>query len=68
MQAGRTFLFVRQAPACYDFIFILFLTTGFFPGSSVTWPPAFSIFSRADLLKRWAETLSFFVNSPLPTL
>ena len=29
-----------------------------------TEPPAFSIFSRAEALKAWARTVSFFVSSP----
>ena len=55
--------------ACYLWALecpILFLMTGFFPGSSVVLPPACSIFSSALLLNRCAETESFFFNSPLP--
>ena len=44
------------------------LTTGFWPGSTIASPPAFSIFSRADLLKRWAEIFSFLVSSPSPRI
>ena len=44
------------------------LTTGFLPGSTIASPPAFSIFSSADWLKRWAEILSFLVSSPSPRI
>src|SRR5690606_13893714 len=36
------------------------------PGTTLISPPAFSIFSAADLLKRWALILSFLVSSPSP--
>ena len=42
--------------------FFLPLTTGALPGSTIASPPAFSIFSMAVSLKRWAEIFSFFVN------
>ena len=46
---------------------ILFFTTGALPGRTTVWPPAFSIFSVADWLKRCAETFRFLVNPPFPS-
>ena len=47
--------------------FILFFTTGALPGKTTASPPAWAIFSKADLLNLWAVILSFFVNSPSPS-
>src|SRR4026208_2148858 len=56
------------AAACFLASFFAFFlpSTGVGPGKTVAVPPAFSIFSLAVALKRWAETLSFLVSSPSP--
>src|SRR5262245_27038508 len=49
------------------FLVFFFFATGAGPGTMVVLPPAFSIFSLALALKRWAATDSFFVSSPSPS-
>ena len=65
---GASWLGVRRraAAASPSACFFFFFTFGSF--SSVTVPPAASIFSRAVFENACAVTVSFFVSSPLPSI